>query len=103
MTTFKFFYNGIKANGGKLQFAYYDDCPLRSYPAGTITIRARGYRGFSPEIAGAFKIENNTDMQTDYFEKDCIRVLPTHDLYPAVHAALLARRAHYAKRYGQAA
>ena len=96
MTNLKFFYNGIKANGGKLQKATFDDCPLRSYPAGTITIRAREYRGFSVEIAEAFSIENNTDSQTDYFEKDCIRVTPNHPLYPQVAIATAKRQAHYA-------
>lgn len=97
MTSLKFFYNGIKVNGGKLQKATFDDCPLRSYPNGTITIRAREYSGFSVEIAEAFTIENNTDTQTDYFEKDKIRVVPSHPLYAEVAAATAKRHAKYAR------
>lgn len=102
MTNLKFFYNGIKATGGKLQTATFDDGELRNYPKGTITIRAREYRRFCPVISAAFEVANSTDIQSDYFEKDTIRVLPSHPLYPAVHAALTARRARYAVKYGAA-
>ena len=34
-----------------------------------------------------FKIENNSDLYTDYNEKDAIRVRPDHPLYAQVSAA----------------
>lgn len=84
----KFFYNGIKDNGGKLQKAFYADGVLRSHPAGTITIYARNYRRFSDGVREAFTVENNSDSMTDYFESDTIRVRPDHPLYSEVKAAL---------------
>lgn len=91
----KFFYNGIKANGGKLQKAHYSFGNYTTEsginPA-SVTIYARDYDGFSAEVAAAFPVENNTDTQTDYFEKDRIRVSPEHPLYAAVVAAYDAQQ-----------
>lgn len=92
----KFFYNGIKGSDGKLQKGSYSDGELYHHPAGTITIYANNYRRFSQEIAEAFTIENDTDYQTDYFDEDRIRVVPSHPLYAAVKAALDKRQAKYA-------
>jgi hypothetical protein len=96
MTNLKFFYNGIKGSDGKLQKCSYHDGELYHHPVGTITIYARGYVHFSQEVAEAFAVENNSDSQTDYFEKDTIRVAPTHPLYVVVKAALDKREAKYA-------
>jgi len=98
-----FFWNGIKdAKGAKLQKAHYSDGPLRSLPAGTITIYARDYGGFSDKVRDCFDVENDTDTQVDYFCKDTIRVIPAHPLHPAVKAALDAQKARYAAKYGKA-
>lgn len=51
----------------------------------TIKIRPRG-RAFPVEFRSAFAIENNSDGQSDYFEKDCIRILPGHPLYEQIAA-----------------
>lgn len=96
--TLRFFWNGIKANGGKLQRAFLSIGGLANHPDGTITIYARDYSGFSAEVRAAFKVENNSDMMTDYFETDTIRVMPSHPLYAQVLEAVNAREAHYAKR-----
>ena len=93
----KFFYNGIKANGGKLQKASYSDGKLMNYPAGTITIYKKEYAGFSIEIAEAFEIDNQTDSQTDYFDKDKIRVVPFNAYYAQVKAASDAQTAAWEK------
>lgn len=93
----KFFWNGIKDNGGKLQGASYSQSQLINHPAGTITIYGKRYRGFSSGIHDAFSIENNTDTQTDYFENDRIRVEPSHPLYAQVKAAADAQAAHFDK------
>jgi hypothetical protein len=51
----------------------------------TIKIRPKKY-SFPSEITEALKIENNSDSITDYFEKDCIRLLPGHPLYDMAKA-----------------
>jgi hypothetical protein len=99
-----FFWNGIKdGRGAKLQRAHYSDSQLNSYPAGTITIYARDYGGFSSKVRDCFSIQNDTDTQVDYFCKDTIRVIPQHPLYGAVKAALEAQKARHEAKYGKAA
>jgi hypothetical protein len=96
-TNLRFFWNGIKVGTGPLQRTTYSDGWLRSFPAGTITVYARPGVTFSAEVRAAFKVENDSDGMTDYFESDRIRVLPTHPLYEQVKEALAARQAHYSK------
>lgn len=102
MTNFKFFWNGIKVNGGKLQKASFS--MPRSYaawsglPDGTITIYAKTYSGFCAEVWEAFDVSNDSDSMTDYFAKDTIRVKPDHPLYQQVLAAVKASEDHYAKQ-----
>lgn len=94
-----FYWNGIKdAKGDKLQRAHYSAGELYNHPAGTLTIYARDYGRFSAKVRACFAVQNDTDTMTDYFDKDRIRVIPTHPLYPQVKAALDAQNAHYAKR-----
>lgn len=105
MTTaqIKFFYNGFKVNGGALYKVYYNDGPLMHYPQGTITIYARDdNRTYMPkEMRQLFEVENNTDSQSDYFENDRIRVLPTHKLYAEIKAACEAAKAKSQAKYGK--
>ena len=90
-----FYYNGIKdKKGAPLQKAYYSDSPLRGYPEGTITIYARDYDRFSAAVRACFAVENHTDTQTDYFDNDRVRVIPSHPLYPQVREACDAMHAH---------
>ena len=93
----KFYYNGIKANGGKLQRAFLWDSSVRGRPEGTITVSARDYTGFSREVHEAFAVSNDTDLMTDYFDKDSFYVEPNHPLYGQVKTALEARQARYAR------
>lgn len=100
MTTFKFLWNGLKVNNGKLQKAHYYKggyAPEAGFPDGTITIYARTYTGFTREVWETFDVKNDTDTMTDYFEKDCIRVKPDHPLYQAVLAGCEACERHYQK------
>ncbi len=90
----KFYWNGIKAEGEKLWRAFYSDASLCHHPAGTLTIYARDYHRAPAAIRAAFQVENNSDMMTDYFETDLIRVLPGHPLYAQVRAALDAANSH---------
>ena len=47
-------------------------------------IKLRAKRGYFPaEIREALAVENNSDMQQDYFEGDSIRLMPGHPLYEA--------------------
>jgi hypothetical protein len=43
---------------------------------------------FPAEVSEALEVENNSDIQTDYFERDCLRLLPGHPLYEAAKAAV---------------
>ena len=95
MATLKFYYNGIKVNGGKLQKANICETELRNHPKGTITIYARDYRRFSVEVAESFTVQNDTDSMTDYFDSDTIRVEPSHPLYAEVKAAADKSAARY--------
>jgi len=94
----RFFWNGIKGADGKLQGVHYSDGKLVHFPAGTITIYGKGYRKFSAEVRAAFIVENESDMMTDYFEDDRIRVDSTHPLYGQVLVALRAQTAHRERR-----
>jgi hypothetical protein len=53
----------------------------------TIKIRRRVHSFFPAEFRSAFAIENNSDMTTDYFEADCIRIVAGHPLYEQVRVA----------------
>ena len=101
MTTFKFLWNGIKANNGSLQKASYSKpgsyATWSGLPDGTITIYAKTCSGFSAEVWEAFDVANDSDTMTDYFEKDRIRVKPSHPLYQEVAKALNAQSQHWDK------
>lgn len=101
MTTLKFFWNGIKANGGKLQRCHYSDSQLINHPAGTLTIYARDYERFSAEVREHFQVQNDSDSMTDYFENDRIRVAPEHPLYAQVIDALNKQKAHGERRHAK--
>jgi hypothetical protein len=94
----KFYYNGIKDNGGKLQKVRYSDGQLINYPSGTITIYKKDYDSFSHGVHAAFTVQNDTDIYTDYIVKDIIRVAPSHPLHRDVSEALAKQQAHRAKR-----
>jgi len=93
----RFYWNGIKDNGGKLQTCHYSIGQLINYSSGTITIYAREYARLSDGIREAFKVENDTDIQSDYIVQDVIRVEPTHTLYSEVFKAYQAQETHNAK------
>lgn len=97
----KFFWNGIKDSGGKLQRCHYSKGALKHHPDGTFTIYAKDYGPFSEEIRQNFTVENDTEIITDYIMKDHIRVMPDHPLYPDVYAAWKKRESRYASRINQ--
>jgi hypothetical protein len=100
-TMLKFFWNGIKENGGKLQTVSYSDGKLINYPEGTISIYKREYSGFTAEIRKAFEVSNDSEMQSDYIVTDVIRVRPDHALYGEVKKATEAKKVHDAKRWAK--
>lgn len=81
-TSIKFFYNGIKVNGGKLiRCFYFTDSKSES-----VTISARDYADLPRDM---FKVKNDTDLYTDYFDSDSATVTPEHPLYKYARAAAL--------------
>tara|TARA_R110000868_G_scaffold113754_3_gene305098 strand:- start:42 stop:353 length:312 start_codon:yes stop_codon:yes gene_type:complete len=97
----KFFYNGIKENGEKLQKAHYSMGGYVGMPEFVITIYNREYIRFSTEIRESFKVQNDTDSMTDYFCKDTIRVMPDHALYADVLAAYVKQQDSYNRKYNK--
>ena len=94
----KFMWNGIKVDG-KLHKCWYSISTLVGFPAGTITIYGKNY-GDLPAIAG-LTVENDSDIMTDYFENDRIRVTPDNPFYTEVKAALEKLNDHNAKRFAK--
>lgn len=78
----RFFYNGIKVNGGKLIRCFY----FTDSKNGSVTISARDYADLPRDM---FKVKNDTDLYTDYFDSDSATVTPEHPLYKYVRAAAL--------------
>jgi hypothetical protein len=93
----RFLWNGIKHNGGNLVKCHYSIGTLTKYPEGTITIYARDHR-FPAEMTRYFHVENNTDIQSDYFDDDKMRVCPNHPLHADIKTAFEAQEAHHSKR-----
>ena len=55
---------------------------IAGVPAELIKVRCK--RGVFPAgFREALEIENNSDSREDYFEADCIRLMPGHALYEA--------------------
>ncbi len=91
-----FVWNGIKEDGALHKCWYlWHGTEHSGYPIGTITICAKNYRPL-PRIDGLV-IENDSDIMTDYFDDDRIRVTPDHPYYPQVKAAYDRYNEHYNK------
>ena len=94
----KFMWNGIKVDG-ELYSAHYSigNYTERSgIPKEAITIYAKDYRSF-PAIEG-LTIQNESDIMTDYFEKDRILVYPNNRWYNEVKSACEKMNEHIEKR-----
>lgn len=90
--TIKFRFNGVQEDGMKLVRCWYwlnND--------GSLGISARDYKSFGPEMRAAFKVRNESDLMTDYFDNDRVTVAPEHPLYKAALAGYAAWQAHRAK------
>lgn len=97
----KFFYNGIKGSDGKLQKASYSIANWINKSQTMIRIYGKHYKSFSEEVQQAFKVEDGSDMQSDYFEDEHIDVYESNPLYAEVKAALLKQQAHRSAKWAK--
>lgn len=58
----------------------------------TVKIRPRRATRFPDAFLMLFAIENNSDSLTDYYESDCIRLVPGHAWYNEAQAAATEAR-----------
>ena len=97
----KFMWNGIKVDG-VLYRAHYSAGPYTAQsglPEGTITVYAKDYAAL-PQIDG-LTIINDSDIMTDYFENDRMRILPDNKWYSDAKAAYEKQNEHYEKRFAK--
>lgn len=94
--TIKFMWNGIKVDG-QLYKCWYSGSKLVGYPEGTITIYGKHYQDL-PRIDG-LTIENESDLMTDYFVNDRVRVTPDNKWYEEVRKACDKLNEHNDKRF----
>ena len=71
-------------DSGKKNPVHYSLGGLRNYPEGTITIYSKSWAPFSKGVQESFKVENNSDILTDYHEHEKIRVVPTNKFYDLI-------------------
>lgn len=92
----KFFWNGIKVNGGRLiKCSYSLDNNVNGDKS--VSICASDYDGDLP--ADMFVVRNDTDYYTDYFDKDSTCVTPEHPLYKYARYAAEQAEIHYLKQH----
>lgn len=97
-TGIKFYWNGIKVNGGDLIKCYYSmNSQQLDEENAPITIYADGYGSELP--TEFFAVRNDSDIMTDYFEKDRATVDASHPLYKYVRFNAWKSRARGEKKY----
>lgn len=80
----KFYWNGIKVNGGKLIRCFYSLDNINDPQS--VSISARDYESLPGDV---FSVRNDSDIYTDYFDNDHATIEAGHPLYiPALVAAL---------------
>lgn len=92
----KFFWNGIKVNGGKLIKCSYSLDNRHDGQEG-VTIYARDYSGHLP--GDLFRVQNDTDLYSDYHDTDRAELFPGHPLYPYARAAAIKSELRNEKYY----
>ena len=104
----KFLFNGVKVDG-VLYKGWYSNGPYNEtskLPAGTITLYAKDYATDFPAIEGT-SIENDSDLMSDYSEKDRMRIFPDSPYYADAKAAYenseAMAKARYEKKRGKVA
>ena len=86
----KFMYNGIKIDG-KLYKGHWSNGPWITGVEENVTFYRSEY-GRMPNIG--VEVENNTDIQTDYFEQDRIRFNTKSKFYSQAVSAFNVQAAH---------
>lgn len=81
----QFLKNAIKSDGKKSRVYYSKGSYTKEskLPKGTITIYAKDYG----HLPNALKPQNESDIMTDYFEKDRVRIKPSSKYYQKVNKA----------------
>ncbi len=72
---------GIKINGQYFPCFY---SSAKNNLNGNATIYIKSYESLPIEAYSVLQVENNSDMQTDYFEKDRIRISPNSEFFNRV-------------------
>ena len=74
---------GIKINGEYFSCHY---SSAKNNMNGNATIYIKSYEPLPKEAYSVLEVENQSDMQTDYFEKDRIRINPESPYFKQVEA-----------------
>lgn len=85
----KFYWNGIKVNGGKLIRTWYSVDNINDPKA--VSISARDYESLPGDL---FVVRNNSDSYTDYYDKDRATIEAGHPLYMFALVAALKANLH---------
>ena len=92
----KFFWNGIRINGEKSLIKCSYSLDNHRDHKECVTIYADSYGGELPR--DLFEVHNETDLYTDYFDKDSATLTPEHPLYKYVrYAAAKAELRHLSR------
>lgn len=91
----RIYFNGIKIDGGKLIRCGYS-LDNNTDSAESVSIYARDYSGDLPR--DLLPVRNDTDIYTDYFNKDSAYITPEHPLYKYFRFAGLKERARCAEK-----
>lgn len=97
--TIKFVWNGIKVDGELYKASYYKSgyTAASGLDQETITVYGKDYKPL-PRIDG-MEIENDTEIMTDYFENDRMRIAPGKKYYEEALEAYKAQELHMEKRH----
>lgn len=90
----RIYYNGIKIDGGKLIKCYYS-IDNNADNAESVSIIAANYDDLPRDL---LPVRNDTDIYTDYFDKDSAYITPEHPLYKYFRYAGLKDRAKSAEK-----
>ena len=85
----KFYWNGIKVNGGKLIRTWYSIDNINDPQA--VSISARDYDDLPGDV---FVVRNNSDSYTDYYDSDRTTIEAGHPLYVFALVAALKANLH---------
>jgi hypothetical protein len=77
-------------NGPRIR-CWYSRGSLHDAPD-SVTIYAKSYADSLADVFPPERVENNTELQTDYFEKDRVRILPGDPLWEDACAMAAAKK-----------